>query len=403
MHRLLLLLVSFFWATPVFAVADHPPLVLAAVQKQVAETFATLDTSLQQAALELGKTGLQGEPARHVLRKTCQRFTAAVDCSTVDATGRMLTVEPAPYRRFEGKDISGQSQVQQLQKSRKPVFSQVFRSVEGFDAIDLEYPVFNPVGELIGSVSILLKPETLLGEIIKPLVAGLPVAVCVMEPEGRVLYDLDAGQIGLNLFTAPLYRPYTSLIRLGKKIARTPQGSGSYRFKDQAGRVVAKQAYWQTVSLYGTSWRLVGIHQDPAAGAARAGLPGRTVPIAEGLQRLAAQTGLQKALVTGDNKAVTGYLQHLYEQMPGVYAVQWIDSNGVNRLGYPTEHSLINYDFHSNKAPSDPQTLEILNRKQPAELKAPLFEERSGLFRFQPVFSGDRYLGMIYSIRLEQK
>ncbi len=402
MYRLtVLLFVCLLLSTPCLASTDQQPLVLAAVTKQVSETFAHLDTALQQAARELGTTGLQGDAARQVLLQTCRRFSAAVDCSTVDAAGRMLTVEPAPYRRFEGKDISGQHQVRQLQKSRRPVFSTVFRSVEGFDAVDLEYPVFNPAGELIGSVSILIKPEKLLGEIISPLAAGLPVAVWAMEPGGRILYDVDSGQVGLNLFSAPLYRPYTSLLRLGRQIAKAPQDSGSYRFKNKTGQLVVKQAFWQTVSLYGTAWRLVGIHQEPAAGTVKVGLPvGRTVSVQEGLQRLAGQAGLQKALETGDKKMVSKHLQQFYEQMPGIYAVQWVDADGVNRFGYPAENSLTNYDFHADQAPSDKQTLEILKYRKPSGMTAPLFEERSGTFRFQPVFSNGSYLGMLYTITL---
>ena len=67
--------------------------------------------------------------------------------------------------------------------------SAVFRSVEGFDAADAEYPVIAPDGRFIGSVSLLFKPETFLENILHPLVRGLPVDIWVMEPGGRILFD----------------------------------------------------------------------------------------------------------------------------------------------------------------------------------------------------------------------
>lgn len=59
----------------------------------------------------------------------------------------------------------------------------MFRSVEGYDAVDAEYPVFNPEGKFIGSVSVLFKPEKLLGDIVKPLVKGLPLDIWAMKKE----------------------------------------------------------------------------------------------------------------------------------------------------------------------------------------------------------------------------
>ncbi len=69
-------------------------------------------------------------------------------------------------------------------KTGAPVLSIVFRAVEGFPAVDAEYPVVSPDGQRIGSVSILFHPERLLGSIIAPTVQGMPVDIWVVEKEG---------------------------------------------------------------------------------------------------------------------------------------------------------------------------------------------------------------------------
>lgn len=243
--------------------AANPPITLLTAQQQVMTELSRLDNSLKKAAIELGTTGLSGTEARRVLTDTCKEFNYAIDCCTIDTQGKMVTVEPVRYRRFEGKDISDQQQVIRMLQLRKPVMSSVFRSVEGDDAVDVEYPVSNSDGSFIGAVSILLNLQRLLEDIIKPLVHGVPLDIWAMDKSGRILYDIDPSQIGLNLFTSPLYQPYTHLVRLGKKMARSSHGNGSYRFKAyKTGRDVVKKAYWQSVSLYGTDWRLIGVQTE---------------------------------------------------------------------------------------------------------------------------------------------
>ena len=99
---------------------------------KVEEEFGRLDAALNRAAATLGACGLEGEKARSALRELCCALPYAVDCSTIDGKGRMVTVEPAPFRRFEGTDISDQEQVRRVRESGKPVLSSVFMSVEGF-------------------------------------------------------------------------------------------------------------------------------------------------------------------------------------------------------------------------------------------------------------------------------
>ena len=264
MKNLLLLLMCYLFALPT-ATAAKPPAALLQTRQQVTAEFDRLDHSLKKAAKELGKTGLTGDDARRILTATCQEFSYMMDCSVIDLHGRMITVEPARYRSVEGTDISDQAHVINILKHHKPVLSAVFRTVEGDLAVDAEYPVFSPKGHFIGAVSVLFKPEHFLGEMIKPMVKGGSLDIWVMERGGRLLYDVDPQQVGLNLFTSPYFHSYKELQQLAKKIAQSPQGNGTYRFKkaNLTDHDVTKKACWQSVSLYGTQWRLVGIQVEP--------------------------------------------------------------------------------------------------------------------------------------------
>lgn len=249
---------------------ESPSPALAEARTRVQGELDRLDGALRRAAERLGDTGLTGKEARSALAGLCGGFSWALDCAAVDATGVMVTMEPAPYRSFEGTSIAGQPQVATMLREHRPVMSRLFMTVEKVHAIDVEYPVTTRNGEFLGSVSLIFPPEQLLAGAIRPVVTGVPLDVLAMEPGGCILFDTDRGEIGLNLFTAPLFQPYTALRQMGERVAAQPAGSGSYRFLQRGEkRAVEKSAVWITVSLYETPWRLVGVRvkHAPARGA----------------------------------------------------------------------------------------------------------------------------------------
>ena len=218
-----------------------------------------LDDDMEAAAGKLSAMDLDGAAARDVLRGLAAAHPGVVDFSTVDDAGTMVAVEPYEFRSAEGSDISTQQQVVRLHATLSPVLSTTFRAVEGFAAVDLEWPVLRADGTLAGSLSALLDTDAFLGAVIETLPAGPDVdKLWAMDTDGLILYDPDAAQVGTNLFMDPLYRPYTSLVRLGRTIAAEPSGTGSYRFLAQGSTTpITKDATWASVGLHGTEWRVV--------------------------------------------------------------------------------------------------------------------------------------------------
>ncbi len=399
---LFVLALSMIVGSPGVCKTSAPPL-LREAQRKVTVEFDRLDAGLRQAAPELGRTGLTGSEARKVLARLCKNFDYAVDCAAVDMQGTMITIEPAPYIQFEGKNISSQEQVNRVLSTGRPALSGVFRAVEGFPAADAEYPVVTPEGKQIGSVSMLFHPEILLGNVLVPMLAGTPLEIWVMERGGLLLYDNDAFQIGLNLFTSQLYKPYPGLIHLAKQIAARPQGSGVYRYRtDVSPAVVAKKAFWQSVSLYGTEWRLVSIQVQRDVSTGGKGILVSGITPEKKLESFAASNSLIMALAAGDQKRTMRLMEEFYKDAPGIYSVQWADEKGINRFGCPRENSLLDYDYHALRTVADQSILNILAAKKPAVFEKPLMEGRTGMFLFHPVFYGTRYLGMVYTIKLKR-
>jgi len=239
-------------------------------KKGISVIFASIDKDLSTAAGELSRIDLKGEDARKILSEMYKGKNYVVDCVIVDTASKMAVIEPEEYRKYEGSDISKQAHVIKLLKDKKPIFSDVFTSVEGLKVIDFAYPIFSDKGEFLGSVNMLVKQQALSEDVIVPLVSGLACKAWIMQRDGLIIYDQDQNQIGLNIFADTFFQPFEGLVSFSRTVAMAKDGAGSYDFykkglDDQA--VVKKYAVWDTVSLYGTEWRIIVMEADkPAPG-----------------------------------------------------------------------------------------------------------------------------------------
>ena len=392
------------WALAVNSAWSNPetPTALLTVQKMTAAEFGRLDSEMKQAAVALATSDLAGDRARSILNRLCGKFSYAVNCAAVDLQGKMVTVEPAAFKLYEGRDISGQEQVAYILTNRKPVLSQGFQAMEGFAAVDIEHPVATPEGRFLGSVSLTFRPDKFLGDIVRPTLQGMPLDIWAMEKEGLILYDIDPRQNGLNLFTCRLYRPYSELIRLGRRISKMPEGSGSYWFLDgPEKKTVKKNAHWVSVSLYGTAWRLVAIHMEQDPSGKDVGTGDQKWGLEKKLESFVKKDFLIKALA-GDNKnKAMKYLKEFYDHTPGIYSVQWVNDKGINRFGFPAKNSLSDYDYHQKRTPGDSEIIRFLAEKKQIIWEKTLMEGKTGVFTFSPVFQDKLYLGMVYVIKLK--
>lgn len=232
--------------------------VLYCLKQDIAESLNKLDQDIKTGARTLSGKSLKDSLARDVLKQLYTSNNYIIDCETVNDKGVMLVVEPPLHKAAEGADISSQAHMIKLFKTRKPVMSNSFRSVEGPAAVVIHHPVFSTKQRFMGSVAALFAPEYMLPAVIGPVSSNLPVDIFLMQKDGLMIYDLDTKQIGLNVFSDPLYKPFPQLRSLAKKVAAKREGIGSYLFyRDSKSKPVKKVAYWKTVALHGTEWRLV--------------------------------------------------------------------------------------------------------------------------------------------------
>jgi hypothetical protein len=234
------------------------------MQKIVQSKLSNLNNAASDAAAKIAKTGLQGKETRDILSGLCKKYPYLLDCSTADPNGKMITVEPEAYRKYEGTETSTSDQSRQFLKelstNKKPLLSSVFRAVEGVDAVVLVSPIVSEKGEYLGNIAALFKPEDLLGETIKPAADVRAMEVDVVQTNGRTIYSTEAAQDNTNLLTDEKFKGYPELVAMGVKMAAEKTGSAKYTYlSHKTNQSVKKTAFWTSVSLNGTEWRMLGV------------------------------------------------------------------------------------------------------------------------------------------------
>jgi TRAP-type mannitol/chloroaromatic compound transport system substrate-binding protein len=231
---------------------------LSAVKKGLGYELSGLEKDLAATAQKLAGVDLTGSETHALLQQLQQSRPYLREVSALNRSAQITAVEPAAFRSYEGTDVGQQDQVVRLFRTQQPVMSPVFRTVEGYSAAIIEYPIFSSTGEIKGAVGALFQPETLLGAIIEPAVKGTDYAVWAMQTDGRILYDIDPQETGRNLYIDPIYQSFPQLITLGREISVDAEGSGQYQFLNTGlQKTVTKAARWITFDLFGVDWRLV--------------------------------------------------------------------------------------------------------------------------------------------------
>ena len=226
---------------------------LLALDKTTAETAALLETGPDaECASRNGPltTLLSADPA----------------CKTVITIARDGTVlSGLPGKETEtliGKNLANQSVVSAVFATKQALMSDLFPLAQGGYASVIEYPIFSEDECLTGLVSVSFAPDEIIGSCAVPAVEGTPYTIMVAQTDGRILYDADPGEIGKETFNESLYEDFPEIQNFARRYATRWSGYDTYAFYDTGfAEVVQKEAYWTTIGIHDTQWRLIIIRK----------------------------------------------------------------------------------------------------------------------------------------------
>jgi hypothetical protein len=143
-------------------------------------------------------------------------------------------------------------------EEHQPALSELFLAVEGFPALDLEWPLLGEDETFLGSLSLLLDHVTLFESATAAVIGATRYSLTIQQLDGTILYDADPSQVGRNVLTDPEFQSYPDLIRQVQDTIEAESGSGSYTFtKPGSNELVSKSCQWTTIYRFGAQWRVV--------------------------------------------------------------------------------------------------------------------------------------------------
>ena len=234
------------------------------MQKIIQSKLQNLNNAMSDAAVKIAKSGLGGEETRGILNNLAKKYPYVIDWNTADPGGKLVTVVPDAYRKYEGTETAvneeSRKSLQELITNKKPSLSKVFRAVEGVDAVVLLWPIVSEKGEYLGNIAALFKPADLMAETIGPAAKVRAMEVDVTQTDGRTIYSTEASEDNTNILTDPQFKQYPELVAIATKMAAEKTGSAKYTYLSHAtGKEVKKTAFWITLGVNGTEWRMLGV------------------------------------------------------------------------------------------------------------------------------------------------
>ncbi|MDD4254429.1 MAG: cache domain-containing protein [Methanofollis sp.] len=232
---------------------------LGGMQGAVTGNLTAIDRAAAETAAGLGSTGLSGPQAEALLDGALAADPSVSTAIVVARNGTVTAARPAGTG-LVGSNLGEQAVVREVFDRKAPVMSDLFPLAEGGYAATIEYPVFSPDETVIGMVSVAFLPDRLVGGHAEAAVKGTPYAVMVAQSDGRVLYDADPEEIGKETLNESLCADFPEVLETARSFSGNWSGHAAYSFYDTGfGGVVRKEAYWTSVGLHGTEWRLVVI------------------------------------------------------------------------------------------------------------------------------------------------
>ena len=173
----------------------------------------------------------------------------------VDEKGRILRT--VPHIIAIGSDISGQKHVREILRDHKPVVSDVFRTVQGFDAVALHVPVFREAA-FKGTIAIVVDFEKLAKSYLEVIKIGRTGYAWVVSSDGTTLYSPLPGFTGKSVFDN--YRDSPSVFSMTKDMLQGHEGTAAYTFDkigDQTVAPVKKYAVYIPIHIANSFWSVV--------------------------------------------------------------------------------------------------------------------------------------------------
>ncbi|KAF0152426.1 MAG: NarL family signal transduction histidine kinase [Ignavibacteria bacterium] len=172
--------------------------------------------------------------------------------SRTDEMGKIIFTTPYD-KKSVGADISKQKHIVKILNDNKPVISDVFMTVQGFQAIAIHYPIIVK-GEYKGSVALLLNFEKIAQEILKDIYDAVSTRAWMISADGIEMYCMYKEHIGESVFEVT---NSSEVKKLAQLMMKGGEGQEFFRIKGQDDKQQKNAiVYYLPIKVNDTFWSL---------------------------------------------------------------------------------------------------------------------------------------------------
>ncbi len=156
-----------------------------------------------------------------------------------------------------GKDLSMQKHHHFMLKHRKPIVSDVFRAVQGYDTVVYLMPIFKG-RKFVGSVAFLIPFKTIAEKYVKSISVRKTGYAWLISEKGVELYCPVPGHTGLGVQETS--GEFPSVLKMAKRMMKGEEDATEYSYnfiRNKKVVTVRKYAYFVPVHLDNALWSLV--------------------------------------------------------------------------------------------------------------------------------------------------
>ena len=174
----------------------------------------------------------------------------------VDSTGRIIFT--APYNKNAvNKDISYQKHIATILKDRKPIISDVFMSIQGYQTVAYHVPVFDGK-TFTGSLALTFDFKKIAKQFFENIKILKNGYAWVISENAIELYCPVPGHTGRSVYET--CGDFPTVLELVDKMLHHQQGAGIYYFdsiKEQKVNRIKKHAVYYPIELQNTFWSII--------------------------------------------------------------------------------------------------------------------------------------------------
>ncbi|HEY0787333.1 MAG TPA: PAS domain S-box protein [Thermoanaerobaculia bacterium] len=164
---------------------------------------------------------------------------------------RGIIVAAYPATEAEGLDITSQEHVAAILRGHRPVVSDVFRAVQGYDAVALHVPVYEGT-KFRGSLAAVVDFQGLARDYFDVIRIGETGHAWVISRDGTLLYAPGRAPAGSSAFAA--FEDFPSMTALLGEMTRGRSGVATYTMAFPGGKPGRFLAVYEPIPLANTFW-----------------------------------------------------------------------------------------------------------------------------------------------------